>query len=179
MDDNQIIALYWQRNEQAISETETKYGSYCRSIVYGILQNGADTEECINDTWLRAWDAIPPQKPARLSAFLGRIARNLALMKLRERARTQDLPPEDWESFAIDSHDVTTEDRTVLAAALSTLSDQERQIIMLHVTAGLKHREIAEMLGMPLATVLSKYARSLKKLKKALEEDSFPNKEVQ
>ena len=79
MDDNQIIALYWQRNEQAISETETKYGSYCRSIVYGILQNGADTEECINDTWLRAWDAIPPQKPARLSAFLGRIARNLAL----------------------------------------------------------------------------------------------------
>ena len=169
MDDNQIIALYWQRNEQAISETETKYGSYCRSIVYGILQNGADTEECINDTWLRAWDAIPPQKPARLSAFLGRIARNLALMKLRERARTQDLPQEDWASFAIDSHDVTTEDRTVLTAALSTLSDEERQIIMLHVTAGLKHREIAQLLELPLSTVLSKYRRALSKLKQKLE----------
>ena len=96
MDDNLIIDLYWQRNEQAVAETEAKYGPYCRSIAYGILQNNQDTEECVNDTWLRAWDSIPPQRPGRLSAFLGRIARNLALMKLRERARTQDLPPEDW-----------------------------------------------------------------------------------
>ena len=102
-------------------------------------------------------------------AWLLAIARNLALMKLRERARTQDLPPEDWASFAIDSHDVTTEDRTVLAAALSTLSDQERQIIMLHVTAGLKHREIAQLLELPLSTVLSKYRRALSKLKQKLE----------
>ena len=70
MDDNLIIELYWQRNQLAVSETEIKYGPYCRSIAYGILQN---------DTWLRAWDSIPPQRPARLSAFLGRIARNLAL----------------------------------------------------------------------------------------------------
>ena len=83
--------------------------------------------------------------------------------------RTQDLPPEDLESFAIDSHDVTTEDRTVLTAALSTLSDEERQIIMLHVTAGLKHREIAQLLELPLSTVLSKYRRALSKLKQKLE----------
>ena len=62
---------------------------------------------------------------------------------------------------------------------MKVLGDQERQILILHAVTGLKHREIAEMLGMPLATVLSKYARSLKKLKKALEEDNFPNKEVQ
>ena len=73
------------------------------------------------------------------------------------------------ESFAIDSHDVTTEDRTVLTAALSTLSDEERQIIMLHVTAGLKHREIAQLLELPLSTVLSKYRRALSKLKQKLE----------
>ena len=79
MDDNLIIDLYWQRNEQAVAETEAKYGPYCRSIAYGILQNNQDTEECVNDTWLRAWDSIPPQRPGRLSAFLGRIARNLAL----------------------------------------------------------------------------------------------------
>ena len=79
MDDNLIIELYWQRNQLAVSETEIKYGPYCRSIAYGILQNNQDTEECVNDTWLRAWDSIPPQRPARLSAFLGRIARNLAL----------------------------------------------------------------------------------------------------
>ena len=79
MDDNLIIDLYWQRNEQAVAETEAKYGPYCRSIAYGILQNNQDTEECVNDTWLRAWDSIPPQRPGRLSAFLGRLARNLAL----------------------------------------------------------------------------------------------------
>ena len=81
MDDNLIIDLYWQRNEQAVAETEAKYGPYCRSIAYGILQNNQDTEECVNDTWLRAWDSIPPQRPGRLSAFLGRIARNLALAR--------------------------------------------------------------------------------------------------
>ena len=127
-----------------------------RTAVYGlalsILRHGHDAEDVTQDTFVRAWEKA-----------------ELALMKLRERARTQDLPPEDWESFAIDSHDVTTEDRTVLAAALSTLSDQERQIIMLHVTAGLKHREIAQLLELPLSTVLSKYRRALSKLKQKLE----------
>ena len=69
----------------------------------------------------------------------------------------------------MDSHDVTTEDRTVLTAALSALSEEERQIIMLHVTAGLKHREIAQLLELPLSTVLSKYRRALSKLKQKLE----------
>ena len=72
-----------------------------------------------------------------------------------------------------------SEEAVALEQAMKVLGDQERQILILHAVTGLKHREIAEMLGMPLATVLSKYARSLKKLKKALEEDSFPNKEVQ
>lgn len=79
MDDNLIVDLYWNRSEAAISETDRKYGPYCRSIAYGILQNREDSEECVNDTWLRAWDAIPPQRPNRLSSFLGKITRNLAL----------------------------------------------------------------------------------------------------
>lgn len=145
-----------------------------RTAVYGlalsILRHGHDAEDVTQDTFIRAWEKAEQYRPQGTPmAWLLAIARNLALMKLRERARTQDLPPEDWESFSIDSHDVTTEDRTVLAAALSTLSDEERQIIMLHVTAGLKHRETAQLLELPLSTVLSKYRRALSKLKQKLE----------
>ena len=63
MDDRQIIALYNERSEAALSETAKKYGRYCRSIAYNILSNEEDCEECVNDTWLKAWEAIPPQCP--------------------------------------------------------------------------------------------------------------------
>ncbi len=79
MEDNVIVDLYWKRDQNAIVESSLKYGSYCRSIAYGILHNTEDSEECVNDTWLRAWDSMPPQRPDKLSAFLGRITRNLAL----------------------------------------------------------------------------------------------------
>ncbi len=79
MDDNGIIALYWARDEKALEETDCKYGSYCHSIAFNILQNREDSDECVNDTWLRAWNAMPPQRPNILSAFLGKITRNLSL----------------------------------------------------------------------------------------------------
>ncbi len=83
MDDNAIIALYWAREERALEETSSKYGSFCRNIAYNILCNREDTEECVNDTWLRAWNAMPPQRPAILSSFLGKITRNLSLDRFR------------------------------------------------------------------------------------------------
>ena len=83
MDDSAIIALYWAREERALEETSAKYGSFCRNIAFHILCNSEDTEECVNDTWLRAWNAIPPQRPAILSAFLGKITRNLSLDRYR------------------------------------------------------------------------------------------------
>ncbi len=83
MDDRQIINLFNERSEAAISETAAKYGKYCHAIAYNILYNEEDTEECINDTYLKAWDAIPPQIPEKLSAFLGKITRNLAITKYR------------------------------------------------------------------------------------------------
>lgn len=78
MEDAQIIDLYWARDEQALKQTDIKYGGYCRSIANHILHNPDDTEECVWDTWLHAWNAMPPQRPAILSAFLGRITRNLS-----------------------------------------------------------------------------------------------------
>ena len=85
MDDSQIIALFWERSEQALEEISAKYGSYCRTIAGNILGSWEDTEECLNDTWLAAWDSIPPQRPDRLSVYLGRITRNLALNRLKSQ----------------------------------------------------------------------------------------------
>lgn len=83
MEDDQIIALYFARSESAIAETDRKYGPYCRTIAGNILRDPEDGEECVSDTWLRAWEAMPPERPANLRAYLGRITRNLALDRLR------------------------------------------------------------------------------------------------
>lgn len=79
LEDCAILDLYWAREERALTETAQKYGGMCHSIAYNILQDWQDTEECVNDTWLRAWNAMPPQRPTVLSAFLSRITRNLSL----------------------------------------------------------------------------------------------------
>ena len=83
MEDTEIVELYWARNEQAIEESDAKYGPLCRSIALRVLESPEDGEECVSDTWLRAWNAMPPQRPARLGAFLGKITRNLALDRWR------------------------------------------------------------------------------------------------
>lgn len=79
MEDQDIIALYWARSEEALRVTAEKYGAYCAAIIRRILGDSRDGEECLNDTWMGAWNAMPPQKPVRLPPFLGRIARNTAL----------------------------------------------------------------------------------------------------
>ena len=83
MEDNAIVDLYWSRSEDAIEETDKKYGAYCRQVSYNILRSPQDADECVNDTWLRAWNAMPPQRPNILSAFLGKITRNLSLDRFR------------------------------------------------------------------------------------------------
>ena len=82
MDDLKIIELYFKRNEQAIKETDIKYGKLCHSISFNILKNREDSEECVNDTYAGIWNAIPPAKPNNLMAFICRIARNLSLKRL-------------------------------------------------------------------------------------------------
>lgn len=82
MNDRQIIALYFERNEQAITETAEKYGRLCHSIAYNILNNHEDCEECVNDTYIGVWNAIPPTRPNNLMAFVCGVARNLSLKRL-------------------------------------------------------------------------------------------------
>lgn len=85
MEDKQIIDLYWKRSEAAISETAVKYGGYCYSIAYNVLTDHEDAEESVNDTYLAAWNRLPPHRPAVLSAFLGKITRFISISRWRER----------------------------------------------------------------------------------------------
>ena len=86
MDDNKIIELYFKRDESALSETDKKYGRYCYSIAYNILSDHEDSRESVNDTYLGAWNTMPPKHPPILSTFLGRITRNIAFKRYREKA---------------------------------------------------------------------------------------------
>ncbi len=88
MEDSEIIDLYWRRDESAVSETEKKYGALCRGVAQNILKSAEDAEECVNDALHQAWTSIPPQRPDKLGAWLGKVTRNLALNAWK-RDRTQ------------------------------------------------------------------------------------------
>ena len=83
MEDNQIVQLYWDRDERAIKYTQQKYGNYCKSIAKNILGNLEDAEECVNDTFINAWNAMPPHRPGILSTFLGKITRNISFNRYK------------------------------------------------------------------------------------------------
>ena len=103
-------------------------------------------------------------------AWIFTIVRNRCLQKLRERTRTADIPSEDWEPYLQSRESITPEDRLLIGICMERLNQQERQVVVLHAVSGFRHREIAQLLQLPLPTVLSKYHRALKKLKKYVTE---------
>lgn len=143
-----------------------------RTAVYGfalsITKHVADAEDVLQDTYLQVWQGAESYRAhGRPMAWLMTIVRNLALDRLRERARTAQLPLEDqWPENSM----MTPDDRLTLEALLERLPDEERQVVVLHAITGLRHREIAALLKLPLSTVLSKYNRSVKKLQLAWKE---------
>ena len=145
-----------------------------RASVYGfalsITRNGADAEDVLQDTYIRAWGAAKSYASrGHALSWLLTITKNLSLMKLRSRSRCQELEPEEWAAIAAPDCCAPAEDRQLLEAALSLLKEDERQIVILHAVSGLRHREIAALLDLALPTVLSKYRRALKKLRKHIE----------
>lgn len=146
-----------------------------KASVYGFalsfLKNGADAEDILQETYLRIWENADSYKAKGTPmAWILTITKNLCLMKLREKKKHQDLEPEQWDmEFHIPDTAGNTEDRHLLEAALNILLEEERQIILLHAVSGLKFREISDLLGIGLSTVLSKYHRALKKMKKYIE----------
>lgn len=146
-----------------------------RPAVYGfalsILENIHDAEDILQDTYLQVWQAAGSYRSrGRAKAWLMTIVRNLSLDRLRQQARTEPLDWDQWQEQLSELPAVTHEDQMTLTALLAVLADQERQIVILHVLTGLKHREIAALLELPLATVLSQYSRALKKLRLAWKE---------
>lgn len=141
------------------------------AFILSILKNPHDAQDIMQDTYvqIRA-SAHLYKKQGKPLAWIFTIAKNLCLMKLRTTGKTSDTPLEELEdsNYLASSEQVQTEDRIVLQTALEILKEEEREIVILHAVSGMKHREIAKNLGMPLSTVLSKYNRSLKKLKKYL-----------
>ena len=98
MNDKQIVELYMERSEKAVNETYNKYSAYCNSISFSILQNSEDAEECVNDTFQKAWESIPPSEPNNLKAFLGKIARNISLNRLKHNnTHLSAYKPVVWE----------------------------------------------------------------------------------
>ena len=141
--------------------------------VYGfalsILKNTHDAEDVLHDSFVNIYSAAGSYRSTgKPMAWILAITRNLCLMKLREYKKQADIPQEDWEPYLEANPGISPEDKLVLSQCMSLLSDEERQIILLHAVAGFKHREIASLTELPLPTVLSKYNRAIKKLRKHL-----------
>lgn len=160
--DREAFAEVYERSRGAVYATALSY-----------LKDTHRAEDITHDTFIRIWDCSPRYvSVGSPMAWILTIARNLSLMELRRGTRETTLGEEEWCTVPAESPRVTAEDRIVLEEALATLTDDERRVIMLHVTSGLKHREIASLLELPLSTVLSKYNRAMKKLRRALGRDS-------
>ena len=184
MEDQQIIALYFARSQQAISASERRYGPYCRSIAYNILKNREDSEECVNDTWLKAWDAMPPQRPAKLSAFFGAITRNLALHRW-EAGRAQRrgsgqtalaleelgecIPCATDPDAVIDGLAL----RELLNRFLQGLSEADRRIFLRRYWYLCPVKDIARMEDATLSRIKMSLHRSRLKLRNLLEKEGF------
>ena len=148
----------------ALLYQETSASVYAYAL--SILKNSHDAEDVLHDCYLSVWTAASSYRSAgKPMAWLLTIAKNLCLKVLRSRSRTESLPEEDWKDSLEFATEMTADDKVVLHQCMEALSDTERQIVVLHAVSGFKHRQIAELMGLPLPTVLSKYHRAIKKMK--------------
>jgi len=182
MEDREIVALYWERNEKAITESENKYGRYCYSIALNILRNHEDSEECVNDTYAKAWNSIPPKKPEKLSVFLGKITRNLALdvldkLSAKKRGSTEITLVLDEISECIPSPNYTEKeiDNRALAENLSsflkTLTSENRKIFLQRYWYMMPIKEIAKENSFTESKVKMSLMRTRENLKIFLEKE--------
>lgn len=180
MEDERIIDLYWQRNETAIEESGRKYGAYCGAIARNILRSPEDTEECVSDTWLRAWNVMPPEKPSRLAAFFGRITRNLAIDRFRKNKTRQfggQYPVCLDELGECVGESAPLEDGLALRELINTflreLPEKNREVFLLRYWYFLPVEEIAERTGASAGAVKMILSRARNKLKACLEKEGF------
>ncbi len=184
MEDVNIVELYFARNEQAIRETDKKYGKSCTSIAYRIIHTHEDAEECTNDTWIRAWNAMPPERPIPLFPYLAAIVRRLALDCYKKLNRSKRgggqvaLALDELEECVAGSDSVEdTVDKTLLAekiaAFLETLTPNQRKIFVQRYTYVMSIAEIAEKDDLTESNVKVTLMRIRKALKESLQKEGL------
>lgn len=181
MEDEEIVALYWARSEDAIRESERKYGPFCRSLAQNILSIREDAEECVNDTWYHAWNAMPKERPRYLRAWLGKVVRNLAL-DLWQRNHTKKryggmhlllseledcVPSQGTVEEAVEAMELGR----IISRWLYTLSPEDRQLFVRRYWNGQALSDLAGETGLTPAKLAQKMYRLRLELKKKLEKE--------
>ena len=184
MEDAAIVDLYWQRSDRAIAESERKYGAYCRRIAYNIVENLQDAEECVSDTWLAAWNAMPDKRPTLLGRFLACLARNAAIGHWREQHRQKRgggetaLAIEELSECLADGKDLDAElERreleTLIGDFVAGLKETEQTVFTARYFYLMPVAEIAKKLGMGESRVKSLLFRLRGRLRQRLEKEGY------
>ncbi|MBO5555728.1 MAG: sigma-70 family RNA polymerase sigma factor [Oscillospiraceae bacterium] len=184
MEDTAIVDLYWQRSDRAIAETEKKYGAYCRCIAYNICGSPEDAEECVNDTWIGAWSAMPTERPSRLAAFLGCLTRNAAIGRYRLQHRqkrgagettlaleelSECLPGGGEPERALERKEL----ETLIRAFVGGLEKTEQTVFTARYYYVFPVKEIATRLNLSESKVKSMLFRLRERLRRALEKEGY------
>lgn len=184
MNDSSIIRLFWERSERALSECAAKYGAYCRSIAQRILNKFDESEECLNDTWLRAWNSIPPKKPDLLSVFLGKITRNLALSRVQSDTALKrgggelTLALEELEECISSAESAESRlERSELSALIRRFLDAQkpanRRVFLQRYWYLCPIKEIAAEYGLSESAVKMRLHRAREELRELLESEGY------
>ncbi len=186
MDDKRLIELYFKRDEDAIRLTQEKYGAYCFKVANNILASREDAEECVNDTYLKAWNTIPPQRPNVLKLFLARITRNLSIDRYEKRAAEKrgggetELAIEELSECVAGSSSVEGEVMRLqleksIDRFISDLPERERAMFLRRYFYLESHSEMAERFGIDPHALSVILDRTRKKLRKHLKKEGFIN----
>lgn len=182
--DLEIVDLYWQRSGEAVMETQKKYGGYCYTIAFALLGNAQDAEECVNDTWLSAWNAMPQNRPARLAPFVGKITRFLSLDRFRSSQAQKrgggELPLvlEELKGCvpSVPSAAQAVEDAELEQSIndfLHTLPARDCSVFLRRYWYGDSLADISKRYGLKLNTVKTSLFRTRAKLKSFLETEGI------
>lgn len=183
MEDIDIIGLYFKRDESAISETAAKYGAFCHSVAMNILSINEDAEECVNDTYLQAWNLIPPDKPDKLGAWLGRVVRHISFDLWRKNHRQKRYKGMDELLNELEDcipspntveHEIEEQELTeAINAWLKSLSENDRNLFVSRYWAGEAVNVLAHRAGVSPANMAKRMYRLRQKLKSTLEKEGY------
>ena len=183
MTDAQIVEMYWERNEQAISVTAEKYGTYCYSVAYGILHNEEDSKESVNDTYMSAWNSMPPHKPNVLKTFLGKITRRLSIDKLKRKnaekrgGEIAEILDELSECISPIGDPIAETEKEMLDKTINSfvkeLKDTEQRVFLCRYWYARSVKEIAKLFGFSESKVKVMLMRTRNKLKTRLETEGL------